>query len=383
MSITLNDLYIILDQLCAELHLCASVWGSLQRNEITPLSDIDIICYSNAKTGYATLRSSLEKELSNYTNHPVRLDIAFVSGSPYEYALMKGTNYHAIYFSDRVVGDKEQSSIFELEREQLRNNVELSIREFFNLFTSYYGLARVLNATDTMYNKFSLNGTNKWVRIVQAAQLRWNYLIGKTSKDVIAFLCQKYHLDTARLLESYDLDFNSRIKSEMEGIIHINTATITNWHKLFCLFFIDCIPWIQSNYGISVSLFQKFCQSINIIGTEIPAPKVINTCAESVINAFVEEDTPRIMSILAQNRNNWWTMVNLCVNEHVSSKVLEQIVFPGSEEGPVPGKSVLLYVAKNKNTSKSTLLKILKTNNLREIDYLSAQNNLYSKNQQP
>lgn len=381
-SFNLNDLYAVLEQMGRKMHLCASVWGSLQRNEITPTSDIDIICYSNTKTNSTTLRSSLEKELSNYTHNSFRLDIAFISGSPYDYGLLKGTNYHSIYFSDRVVGDSELSSFFEEERERLRNNIELSIREFFNILTSYYGLARVLNANDFMYTKFSLNGTNKWVRIVQAAQLRWHHLIGKTSKDIIAFLCRRYHLDTAQLLDSYELDFDRRIKSEMGELTQEHTATFTKWHKLFNLFIIDFIPWIQSNYGITVSLFQKFCQSMNVVVTDMPVPRVINTYAESVINAFVEEDPQKIESILTNNKSNWWTMVNLCVNEHVPPEFLERIVFPSSEKRSVVGKSVLLYIAKNKNTSKNTLLKILNTNNLREIDYLSAQNNLDSKNQQ-
>lgn len=363
------------------MHSCASVWGSLQRNEITPFSDIDIICYSNDKTNYATLRSSIEKELSNYTQNAFRLDIAFISGSPYDYALKKGSNYHSIYYSDRVVGDQELSSLFVKERNRLRNNIELSIREFFNLLTSYYGLARVLNTNDNMYAKFSLNGTNKWVRLVQAAQLRWHHLIGKTSKDVIAFLCQKYYLDTALFLEAYEIDFDYRIKSEMDGITNVNTETFTKWHKLFYLFLQDCIPWIQLNYGVSASLFQKFCQSIYVIGIEIPPPRVINMYAESVINAFVEEETQKIESILANNRSNWWIMVNLCVNENVPPQILEQIVFPNSKGVPIVGQSVWLYVAKNKNTSINTLLKMLNTANMREIDYMSAQNNLNSKNQ--
>lgn len=379
MNITLNDLYTILDQLGRKMHLCASICGSLQRNEITPSSDIDIICYSNTKIDHITLRSSIEKELSNYTKKNIRLDIACITGSTYDYALKKGTNYHAICFSDKVVGDQEQSFYFMLDRNLLRNNPKLYTREFFNLFTSYFGLARVLNTNDAMFTKFSFYGTNKWTRLVQAAQLRWHYLIGKTSKDVIEFLCLRYHIDTARVLEAYELDFECRIMSEINGLTAVNTETFTQWHKLFCPFILDCIPWIQFNNGISVPVFQKFCQSMNVISAEIPTPRVINPYAEEIVNAYVEEDPQILESIMVNNRSNWWTMVNLCVNEHVSSKCLDKIVFPDSEYSPIIGKSVLLYVAKNKNTSKNTLLKILNTDNLREIDYLSAQNNLDSK----
>lgn len=119
---------------------------------------------------------------------------------------------------------------------------------------------------------------------------------------------------------------------------------------------------------------------MNVSSAEIPTPRVINPYAEEIVNAYVEEDPQILESIMVNNRSNWWTMVNLCVNEHVSSKCLDKIVFPDSEYSHIIGKSVLLYVAKNKNTSKNTLQKILNTNNLREIDYLSAQNNLDSKN---
>ena len=379
MIININDIYQLLDRICTEMHICASVWGSLQRNELTPFSDIDIVCHSNSITDSIAIQSCIKNELSYYFHNFHRWDIALIEGSPYDYALMNGTNYHSVYFSDLVVGDREQSMFFGAERERLRNNIQLSIREFFNLFTSYYGLAGVLNTGDARFAKFSLNGTNKWVRLVQAAQLRWNCLIGKTTKDIIVYLCNKYKLDTPRFIDAYESDFRYRIESELSKIIKENTVNSSEWHLLFQLFLTDSIPWIQSNFGVSVSLLKEFLQSINVKMAEIPAPRIINLPSESIINAFVENDSQKLKSIFDNNINDWWIMTNLCINEHVSSELLEQIVFPQYYVNPTLWKSVRLYVAKNRNTSEKTLLRILNTKGLREQDYLAAQNNLDSR----
>lgn len=379
MIIQLNDIYQLLEKICTELHVCASVWGSLQRNELTPLSDIDIICYSNSITDSIAMQSSIKRELSYYFHNFHRWDIALIEGNPYDYALMNGTNYHSVYFSDLVVGDKEQSKFFLTEREKLRNNLQLSYREFFNLFTSYYGLAKVLNTKDARFAKFSINGTNKWVRLAQAAQLRWNYLIGRATKDIIVFLCQKYKLDTTRFIGAYESDFNYRIESELSKKIKVNTAHFSEWQLLFQVFLTDSIPWIQSDLGVSVSLLKEFIQSMNIKMAEIPAPKNINLLSESIINAFIEKNPQKLKSIYEDNKNDWWIMTNLCINEHVPSELLEQIVFPQYYVNPTLWKSVRLYVAKNRNTSEKTLSQILNTKGLREQDYLAAQNNLDSR----
>lgn len=378
MNVVLDDLYQLLNQVCTEMHICASVWGSIQRNELTQSSDIDIICYTNNKSEYNTLRYSMEKRLSELTHDSIPWDIAFIHGSPYDYALVNGTNYHSVFFSDLVVGDKELSSYFIAERDRLRNNTILSVREFFNLFTSYWGLARVLNKKDDRYAKFSMNGTNKWVRLIQAAQLRWHFLIGKTSKDVIIYLCQKFQLEVNPFLRAYESDFEYRVESEYFKEIKDNTGAFENWHLLFQFLINDCISWIQADCGVPPSLFHEFCQTMNIIGLKISNPMCINKLAESVITAFVVKDSQKIESILLNNINDWWAMTNLCVNENVSQDHLEQIVFPNFEVDPILWKSVRLYVAKNKNTSPNTLIKILKTKGLRKQDYLAAQNNLDS-----
>lgn len=379
MSKELNSFYESLNSICTEMHICASVWGSFQRNELTPFSDIDIICFSDRSADIDKLHYSFEKALSKDIHTQHRWDIAFIVGSPYDYALINGTNYHSVFFSDLVVGERDLVSIFERERERLRNKSELVIREFFNLFTSFFGLARVLNTKDARYAKFSMDGTNKWVRLVQASQLRWHNLIGKTSKDIIASLGQRYSLDVTHLIKAYELDFFYRIESEKDGVVKQNSATYSTWHKLFQSFILDCIPWVQSNTGVSSLLLQEFCQSVGITDVSAPSPKNDNPYAEAVIDAFLAQEPQKIHALLDNNTQDWWIMTNLCVNERVPSSVLDKIVFPDFKVDPILWKSVRLYVAKNKYTSINTLQQILHTEGLREQDYLAAHNNLDSR----
>lgn len=357
----------------------ASIWGSLLRDEMTPLSDVDIICYSNDGNDYS---EKVAADLKNNFKSNISWDVAFTGKSTYEYATQNGTNFHSVYFSDIVVGDEKATEIFSAERDKVRNESEIVIRELFNLFTSYWGLANVILVNDDRYSKFSLNGTNKWVRLIQAAQLKWDFLNGKKSLEILEFLSNEYKLDFSFIKESYLKTFNERVISESKKRSFVSDSFDSAWSLLFNAFFADCVTWIQSISGVEKNLLVNFLHRLSPANTiQVPSPSAINTKATVLLKSFLSATGDELEETFLQNKNDWWTLTNICINPNTPPTVLQKIVFPDFQVDTKLWKSIRLYVSKNKNTDKKTLEQILNTRGLREQDYLAAQANLnYKKN---
>lgn len=377
----IDGLYSELENVCNQLHCAAAIWGSCIRDEITPYSDIDIIVFlveenRNIKTTFIESIQQRFPEVSCW-------DISFATIPLMEFADANGTNYHSVFFSARIVGDLTVKEIFSLEREIVRADRSRSIREFFNLFTSYWGLAHVITPFDERYSKFGINGTNKWVRLFQASQIRWQQLINRKSVEVLSFLCERYNLDYATFYQAYSDDFKKRVFIEEQGVLcSLDLEPSPKWTLLFKHLMLDSIKWIQQEGGISPKIFYAFLEKFGIESTYIvPVPAVYNTNANAIVSSFVAESEQEILELYRGNLNNWWVLTNLCINPKTSSDLLDSIVFPNFPVDVTLWKSIRLYVAKNINTREQTLERILATKGLREQDYKSAKKNLNYKSQ--
>lgn len=376
-----NKLYYLLDSLGNQLQFSASIWGSFSRNAITPQCDIDIICYSEKLL--PNILDIVESSLKNGISNSIRWDVDFIETDIWEYIKSNGTNYHSVFFSDKVLGFGSTTKLFEETRTKVRLNIDLSIRELFNLFCSYYGLASCISKNDSGYCKYSFYGTNKWTRLIQATQIRWNYLIGKSSIEVLTFLSNKLNIDLDLILKSYYVALQNRIdyESSKNDRYPYNTSNENLiWYELFNRFFKLISSEIQENSGVNNILFKKFLDKISPNNSiDVPKSNSENVFANIVLRSFLAERKNEFEEILSKYSNNWWAMSNLCINPNASSEIIKKIVFPEFEVNIKNWKTIRLYVAKNKNTDIETLKKILVTPGLREQDYVSAQANLKEK----
>lgn len=376
---TIDRLYSELECICMKHACAATLWGSYIRGEVTPNSDVDILVFSLDNIQLNTILDELQNILPQISH----LDVSICSMPLLDFANENGTNYHSLFFSSKIVGENKTRCIFEEERNRIRKDKKLQIREFFNLFTSYIGLARVITPYDNRYSKFCMNGTNKWVRLFQAAQIRWPQLIGYHSTAILSFMCNNYHISYDSILQAYQSDLQYRISSEKGKKQYVNTDSVSlYWQKLFNLFFFDSVTWVQTDCGISVDLYYVLFKKLGMQNIPlIPESLSINKKAEAVVEAFVAENDVEIERLYNEHIDDWWVLTNLCVNPNTSDQLLEKIVFPETTIDPILWKSIRLYVAKNKNTSRKTLQMILNTKGLREQDYEAAKSTLFYKSQ--
>lgn len=368
-----------LENICKRHKCAAAVWGSYIREEVTPNSDIDIIVFSyNNDTN---LKGEFIKELQNCFPDEPHWDISKASLPLKEFVSLNGTNYHSVFFSSKIVGEAEAVAAFIKERNFIRSDSDHYIREFFNLFTSYWGLAHVITPNDVRYSKFGINGTNKWARLFQAAQIRWQNLIDQKSLDILSFLCERYNLDFRSFYKNYRYDFSIRTDVEKNNSSWVAEDVVSSaWKQLFECFAIDCITWVQQTGGINPDSYFAFLKRFGIENIpEIPKYGKYNITAETLIGAFIADTDQEIRRLYKENIDDWWVLTNLCVNTNTSEKLLDEIVFPKFHVDNTLWKSIRLYVAKNRNTSVRTLNNLLATRGLREQDYASALANLNYK----
>lgn len=374
-----NQIYANLGILGQDLGFSAGIWGSFSRNEMTPSSDIDIICYSEKKinSGSEVVTEKLKKNIDKY----IRWDVDFIEKDILKFIKTNGTNFHSVFFCNHLVGSNREILLFKKAKHVIQSDLDLSVRELFNLFCSYHSLAYSISQNDDGYWKYSLNGTNKWSRLILAAQIVWSNLIGKSSEEILNFLSHKFSIELNAIKKSYLESLEKRIYN---AVVTVNNSQIYHidlvWVKVFNSFFNEIIPWIQEKSGISSNLFRKFLNKFSLENNIlVPEPKCINKSATILLKAFLATSENEIEDIFLKFKNDWWVMSNICINPNTSPIQLRKIVFPDFPINNKIWKTIRLYVAKNKNTDIETLKQILHTPGLRQQDYHAAQLNLNYK----
>ncbi|MEG4876873.1 hypothetical protein [Microcoleus sp. CZ3-B4] len=355
------------------------IWGSLIRNEITALSDIDVLCFIPTEDSYFGNFSQIQNISSSH-----RIDIlACVNTDLLDFALVNGLNFHAVFFLREVVGESlAVNSIIHTQR-KLHSMNGVRAREILNVLSSYCGLASSVSYGDKRWAKFSFYGTNRWVRLIQAAQLRFPEILGQSTGQVLVYLAERYAVNSKEVIREWKACLEAR-KLQEANLLNGTNQSIdmphdNYWTPLASLFIQDIIPWIQCNAGVPVEILKEF--SYRLLGSRLNIPSCNSICQSTtnMLTAFVSKDKSILERIAVESINDWWVCSTLAANPHTPSQVLERILFSNSKINKLTWQTIRLYVAKNPNTSTETLECILNTPNLREQDYEAAMFNLECK----
>lgn len=373
----LQGLRLLLGRLGPELNLAGGVFGSLSRLELTPLSDIDLLCYCKSER-FLDVEKHINKAIRSKNikysiDNIVLTNIDLVD----DYALLNGTNYHSLYFLSNLSGDHKVVKIMRDFQEILYKNEKLRAREFINIISSFYNISISIKNGDPRYLKFCGHGTNRWVRLAQLAQLRWPKMVGLNTEDIINKLAEHYNLPAAGLIKEWKNLMLQRIRQEKLGIKNCYLPRESNnFSKLAKEFFCDSVLWIQSTAGVNPKKFNLLFKKVFNFNIPIPKPNKISRPINLFLKTIVSEDSKELFLISKKNWKNWWIATNIAANPYASPENLDYLVFPPVEQNTFLWRTVRLYAGKNQNTSVKTLKKILATKGLRDQDYEAAKYNL-------
>lgn len=357
-------------------------FGSMSRNEITPLSDVDILCLAPNgihKKDESVFQSELQKTVRNF---PVDAILYQSSNIVENFALLNGTNYHALYFLSHITGEKNAAQLLQNEQKKLHGMLEERIREFINIIGNFKGLSSFISSKESRYLKFHFHGTNKWVKLGQLAQIRWPELVGKNTEEILGLLADEYGLDRKELYDGWNTILADRIIQEKEFLNKKESSNYPIENKTLSIllekFLEDSINnWIQKNGGVSQENAASFIQDIFNLKLIISQPKNYSSKADTVLQAMTARKSDEINKIALEYGHDWWVATNLSINKNTNPETLDYLVFPPFFKETFVWRTVRLYVAKNPNTSVQTLQKILNTPDLREQDYQAAKTNLF------
>ena len=376
----LQGLRLLLERLGPELNLAGGVFGSLSRLELTPLSDIDLLCYCKSER-FLDVEKHINKAIRSKNikysiDNIVLTKIDLVN----EYALLNGTNYHSLYFLSNLSGDQKVVEIMRNFQEILYKNEKLRAREFINVISSFYNISFSIKNGDLRYLKFCVHGTNRWVRLAQLAQLRWPKMVGLNTKDIINKLAKHYNLPTTELIKEWKNLMLQRIRQEKFGIKNCYLPRESNnFSKLAEKFFCDSVLWIQSAAGVNPEKFNLLFKKVFNLNIPIQKPNKISRPINLFLKTVVSEDSKELFLISKKNWKNWWIATNIAANPYASPENLDYLVFPPVEPNTFLWRTVRLYAGKNQNTFIKTLKKILATKGLRDQDYEAAKYNLRNR----
>ncbi len=372
-----------LEELGKTYGFAGSLWGSLARRELCPGSDVDIVCAATPSKDFIGA-SVLNEIIQKTTGSQRRIDTVVTNAEDLcsDFALRIGTDAHSVYFATAPLGDPEGVRRLLDAQQKLMQDPLFRVREFFNSFVSSRGLSEVLNDFDPLKVKLGRDGTNQWVRLAVAAQMRWPRLAGETTADVLEVIARSMDQDP----ESLTTAFN-RIVAERRGLVIRTESERASSAKMITEaslnFLRESVGWISNNARISSVHLSQF---LDRFGVADVVPHRAFGAPDSHIDRFLEASSStnadRLFALASMESPDWWTATALTANRHTPPEALDVLAFPAFEITPRYWQTVRLYVAKSKFTQNCTLKKLLETPDLREQDYTSARCNLRGRGEQ-
>jgi hypothetical protein len=379
-DILIAQIRLTLDELGRKCGFAGSLWGSLARRELCPGSDVDIVCATAPSRGCIE-PSVLNGLIQKTTGSQRRIDTVVTNAEDLysDFALKIGTDAHSIYFATAPFGDPEGVRRLLDAQQKLMQDPLFRVREFFNSFVSSRGLSEVLNDFDPLKIKLGREGTNQWVRLAVAAQMRWPRLAGENTAEVLDVVARSMDQEPEILTTAFN-----RIVAERRGLVirtESERACSADMIAEASLNFLrESLDWISSNSRISSVHLAQFLDRFGLAGV-MPEGKsgTPDTRIDRFLEASSSTNSDRLLELASMESPDWWTATALTANRHTPPEALEVLAFPAFEITPRYWQTVRLYVAKSKFTQSCTLQKLLETPGLREQDYTSARCNLQGR----
>lgn len=356
------------------------VWGSLSRLELTPFSDVDVFCYSREQGTPPSFTDVQQTLQALAKDHPVDVLHCTRDNIVDTFALRNGINFHAIYFLPQIVGDPIAASSIIKAQIRLHASEQLRARELINVLGSHRNLSRGVICGDPKWAKFSVAGTNCWVRLAQAAQLRYPQLVGSNTRAILLRLAEMYGANPKGVANDWAESMRWRVGYE-ENIL--NNRSLTNnapiypyWKPLATAFLLDSFSWVQRVAGAPQWALSMFAREYVGVDLVIIEPEQIDENLSSTLSAIVLSEPEKLESLARHRPGHWWVATALAANPSTPPEVLDWLVFPDFDLDINVWRTVFLYVAKNQNTSTQTLQRLLETPQLRQQDYEAAAFNL-------
>lgn len=358
---------------CAFINPCGfGLWGSLSRNELTPFSDVDVICKPLSNK---TITGSCFAQLSAWW--PV--DLTIIHDDVLQFALTNGTKFHSIFFATNLIGDAAALADILGAQKKLHCDSLLRAREILNIIGSQHRIALTLSPNDRRIAKCGPTGTTVITRLIQAAQLRWPELVGEQPRFILSMLSSRYGIDSQSVIDSWTSCFVWRRQVEqLWPAIPSQLLQFSLSSNVLCLrrhLIAELMNWIQVQAGVEAHLLEQFCAMLDI-GCHIVAPHSISEQINHWLIAFNETKPKILHDIMLTQGRDWWIASTLAANPQSPATILDMLAFPSWDVSIQDWQTVRLYVAGNPNTATKTLIKLINTPGYRSQDYEAAKANL-------
>jgi len=371
----------VTDHFGKEHGLGIALWGSLSRGELTPSSDIDLLAASASKVP-PVKADEMNATIARVAGTARRVDTVSVGAEHLyrDFALRMGTDAHSVFFSHLLTGDPVGVQRLLNARNELHADLTFRVREFFNCFVSSIGLEQVLHDSDPLISKLSKNGTNRWVRLAMATQIRWPNMIDMSTGETLTYLARIGNSDQGKALSAWERALERRRRAENgRSILDISNKDLKVYRELASTLFEESIDWIQDSASVDPqnlkALVERVCSSSMTASISEQLDRTTNVFLLSAIS----RDPIELQEIARAHGSNWWIATSLVSNQATSSKILHSLAFPEFKIDNRYWQTIRLYVSKSKFTDAATLEQLLSTPGLRKQDYDSAQSNLSSR----
>jgi hypothetical protein len=350
------------------------VWGSAQRQALTRNSDLDVL-YVGAPE-YVTV---VEHLLVRFASAPLRADVMFVEPQAVEagHLLKSGTDLHAVYFVAGMHGDQRLARRLAHVRGYVADSPFLRAREAMSLLLGWRAAADLADQADPSFGKVAPGGTNLWVRLVQASQLRWPGARMLGFRAALAAIAEVHSPTPSFVLAEYERSLAARSGRVSHCIDADERARVPPATKSCLGALVDSLlPWLAANAGLEDKLLEAVISRLYGVFVDRSWVRPNWSPLDAMCVAACTRDCELLAACADNFGHDWWVAHALSLNPHTPAPALDMLLFGTALVTEWHWRTIRLYVARHPNADDSLLSRLLETPGLRDQDYDAAQRSL-------
>jgi len=323
-----------------------ATWGSTGREEMTRLSDLDLLCWNPDGGPLPQLR----------VRHAAYLDLVECRSGAADlqaWATANATDLHALLFARHAGPPEERAEQLRAASRRLWSDEHLRAREVYHLLITSIRVGTIFGSSLARPEKFTLGATRCWTVLAECGQLLAGHALEGGTQDVLRCMAQA---DLADEDAGRAFALAMRLRSRYENG-HACSADLfghlaRQYRKSVAAYLAGASGWLNEHAPLRPETARLFHEAVHADGVAVPPS---GDCqqpgeADAMLTIALTPDAAVIHEKVVHSRSEtgWWLRHAALLNPNTYPATLEFIVKAAARDERLwPDRNLILYAIRH------------------------------------
>ena len=338
-----------------------ATWGSTGREEMTRLSDLDLLCWNPDGGPLPQLRA----------RHAAYLDLVeCCSGAAglHAWATANATDLHALLFARHAGPPGERAEQFRVTSRRLWSDERLRAREIYHLLITSIRVGTIFGSSLARPEKFTLGATRCWTVLAECGQLLAGHALEGGTRDALRCMAQA-GLASENAEPAFALAMRLRRRYE-NG--HACSADLfrdlaSQYRNSVALYLSAADDWLNEHAPLRPQTARLLHEAVHADDAPVTVPGVAaplsDECAQpseadAMLTIALTPDAAVIHEKVTQSssESGWWLRHAALLNPATYPATLEFIVRAAARDERLwPDRNLILYAIRHPRAGQGLL----------------------------